>query len=136
MCDRVLVGGSPTRPCPTCCSNWRPAKGGRISPALPRQPQDDVGVALAGPPGHLLLRLSPLAGGRAFGSGVGFEAASNRASAARSGSRRGAWGNLSSSTAKPDCRRYRGELVVGEVNCRHGLIIMIGADIMPFGAWA
>jgi hypothetical protein len=36
----------------------------------------------------------------------------------------------------PDGRCYRGELVGGEVNRRHGLIIMIGADIMPFGAWA
>jgi hypothetical protein len=39
----------------------------------------------------------------------------------------------------PACRCYRGELVVGEVNCRHGLIIIIiiGADIMPlFGAGA
>jgi hypothetical protein len=38
----------------------------------------------------------------------------------------------------PDGRRYHGELGVGEVNRRHGLIIIIiGADIMPlFGAWA
>ena len=32
----------------------------------------------------------------------------------------------------PDCRRYCGVLVVREINCRHGLIIIIiGADIMP-----
>jgi hypothetical protein len=53
-------------------------------------------------------RLSALAGegsfgepsGGAFGCGVGFDAASNLASAARSGSRRGARGNLSVSMAR------------------------------------
>ena len=47
-------------------------------------------------------RLSALAGGGAFGSGVGLgaDAASNLASDARSGSRRGAWGKRSSSTRR------------------------------------
>jgi hypothetical protein len=61
-----------------------------------------------------------LAGGAGFGSGVGFGAAdgSSFARAERSGSRRGAGGNLSVSMA-PDGRFCRGELVVREVNCRH-----------------
>jgi hypothetical protein len=79
---------------------------------------------------YRLARLSALAGGGAFGSGAGFGssetadrasavfclvAASSLASAARSGSRRGAWGY-----GAPDCRCHRGQLVGGEVNCRHG----------------
>jgi hypothetical protein len=78
-------------------------------------------------PGYRRARSSALAGGGAFGSGVGSGAASNFPSAARSGSRRGAWGNRSSSMARriafdgaPDCRCHRGKLVGGEVNCRHG----------------
>ena len=50
--------------------------------------------------GYRRARLSTLAGGGAFGSGVGSGAASNFPSAARSGSRRGAWGNRSSSIAR------------------------------------
>ena len=46
--------------------------------------------------GYRRARLSALAGGGAFGYRFGFVAASNLASAARSGSKRGAWGNLSS----------------------------------------
>lgn len=63
-------------------------------------------------------RLSAAVG--AFGSGVGSEAASNFPSAARSGSSRGAGGESVVFNGAPDCRCYRGELVVGEVNCRHG----------------
>jgi hypothetical protein len=51
--------------------------------------------------GYRRVRLSALAGGGAFGSAVGSgAAASNFPSAARSGSRRGAWGNRSSLMAR------------------------------------
>jgi hypothetical protein len=68
--------------------------------------------------GYRRARLSALAGGGA--SGVGFDAASNLASAARSGSRRGAWGYRSPSMTSRIAAVYRGQLVVGAVNCRHG----------------
>ena len=51
--------------------------------------------------GYRRARLSALAGGGAFRSGVGFgAAASSLASAARSGSSRGAWGYWSSAMVR------------------------------------
>ena len=69
--------------------------------------------------GYRRARLSTLAGGGAFGGAIGSGAASNFPSAARSGSRRGGGKSVVFDGA-PDCRSYRGELVIGEVNCRHG----------------
>jgi hypothetical protein len=46
------------------------------------------------------VRLPILAAGEAFGGAVGFDSAASFPSAARSGSRRGAWGNRSSSMAR------------------------------------
>jgi hypothetical protein len=86
------------------------------------------------PRNYYRVRLSALAAGGAFGSGVGAiksslatfaedgrpAAASSLASAARSGSRRGAWGISIAFDDATDCRCYRGQLVGGEVNGRHG----------------
>jgi hypothetical protein len=74
-------------------------------------------------------RRVPRAGGGAFGdgSGVNFLGASlNFASAEHKGSRRGAGGNLSSSTRRRICRRHCGEFVVGEIDCRHGESLISG----------
>jgi hypothetical protein len=68
--------------------------------------------------------LPPRVGGGVFGSGgsgVSFGSASNFASAARSGSSRGARGNQVVFDGAPDRRRYGGVLVVGKINRRHGL---------------
>ena len=65
---------------------------------------------------------APLAA--ACGSGVSFGAASNFASAARSGSRRGASRKLVVFDGAPDCRRYRSVLVIGKINRRHGLAVL------------
>ena len=61
-------------------------------------------------------RLSALAGGGPFGceDGFGAVAASNFPSAARSGSSRGAWGSLSSSTRRRIAAATAARLVVGQ----------------------
>jgi hypothetical protein len=63
--------------------------------------------------------LSALAGGGA--SGAGFEAASNLASAARKRIKARGVGKFVVLYGAPDGRCHRGELVVGEINRRHGL---------------
>ena len=51
-------------------------------------------------------------------------AASNLPSAARSGSRRGAWGEPIVLDGAADRSRHRSKLVVGKVNCRHVQILI------------
>jgi hypothetical protein len=96
--------------------------------------------------GYRRARLSALAGGAAFAAMLDFstlfslvvfragaafaaDAASSLASAARSGSRRGAWGYRSPSMTPRIADATAASSSSGEVNCRHRPDI-IGADIL------